>query len=72
MYFESVSAALTMDGHGPFVWAAYGLTLAVIAVLVASPLIRRRRLLRELRGEYRRQQQNPSQESKSRPAVELS
>ena len=35
MYFESLAAALAMDGHGPYVWAAYGLTLTVIAVLVA-------------------------------------
>ncbi|WP_439106758.1 heme exporter protein CcmD [Congregibacter sp.] len=67
MYFESLAAALAMDGHGPYVWAAYGLTLTVIAVLVASPLIRKRRLLRELRGEYRR-----SQQSEASSNVELS
>ncbi|MFK8041705.1 heme exporter protein CcmD [Congregibacter sp.] len=67
MYFDSVSAALAMDGHGPYVWAAYGLSLAVIAMLIMAPVLRKRRLLRELRGEYRRRQQ-----SESASSVELS
>jgi len=67
MYFDSVAAALTMDGHGPYVWSAYAITLIVIAVLVLSPIIRKRRLLRELRGELRRNRQ-----SESRSSVELS
>lgn len=60
MYFDNVAAALTMDGHGPYVWGAYGLALAVIALLVASPLNRKRRLIQELRGEHRRNRQSES------------
>jgi heme exporter protein D len=48
MYFDSVQALLAMEGHGPFVWAAYALTTAVVAAMVLVPLRRRRRLLREL------------------------
>ncbi|WP_439100538.1 heme exporter protein CcmD [Congregibacter sp.] len=72
MYFDSVSAALAMDGHGPYVWAAYGLTLVVLSLLILSPAMRKRRLLRELRGEYRRQQQKEAQQPESGPSVELS
>ncbi|WOJ93983.1 heme exporter protein CcmD [Congregibacter variabilis] len=67
MYFDSVAAALTMDGHGPYVWSAYAITLAVMSLLILSPLIRKRRLLRELRGEHRRNRQ-----SETRSSVELS
>ncbi|EED32785.1 putative heme exporter protein CcmD [gamma proteobacterium NOR5-3] len=67
MYFDSVAAALVMDGHGPYVWSAYGITLTVIALLVLLPIVSKRRLLRELRGEHRRNRQ-----SESRSSVELS
>ena len=50
MYFDSVHAALWMNGHGIFVWSAYGITLLVLAQLLLWPWSRRRRLLRELRG----------------------
>lgn len=48
MYFDSWQAVIAMDGHGPFVWAAYALTAAVVIAMVVAPLRRRRRLLREL------------------------
>lgn len=54
MYFDSVQALLVMDGHGGFVWSAYALTLLVIAFLLLAPVMRRKRLLRELRAAQRR------------------
>ena len=54
MYFDSLSAALLMDGHGAYVWSAYGLSAAVLLGMLLSPGRRQRRLLRELRGEQRR------------------
>lgn len=60
MYFDSVAAALAMDGHGPYVWGAYGLALLVLGLLVASPFSRKRRLIQELRGEHRRNRQPES------------
>lgn len=54
MYFDSLQAALEMDGHGSFVWSAYGITLLVLGLTIVLPLLRQRRLLRELRGEVRR------------------
>ena len=56
MYFENLSALLYMDGHGPFVWAAYLITAIVITLILVSPGRRRRRLLRDLAGELKRQQ----------------
>ncbi len=54
MYFESFQAALLMDGHGPYVWGAYALSLAVLLSMLLAPRRRRQRLLRERRGERRR------------------
>ena len=56
MYFESLEAALTMGGHGPYVWSAYAITLVVLVQLLLWPRRRQRRLLSELRGEARRRQ----------------
>lgn len=54
MYFDSLQAALAMDGHGGFVWAAYGITLAVLALMLALPARRERRLRRDLSGAFKR------------------
>lgn len=49
MYFESFSELWSMAGHGPYVWTAYAIVLAVIVLLVRAPLVRRRRLLERVR-----------------------
>ena len=54
MYFDSLDAALAMGGHGLYVWSAYGITALVLLQLLVWPLRSQRRLLRELRGEQRR------------------
>lgn len=41
-----MSEFLHMGGHGLYVWLAYSISLAVIAVLTARPILARRRLLR--------------------------
>ncbi len=55
MYFDSWSAVLQMEGHGPYVWAAYAITGLVVVLLVWTPLRRARRLREALRSEARRQ-----------------
>nr|WP_255775823.1 heme exporter protein CcmD [Microbulbifer sediminum] len=42
-----------MNGHGPYVWAAYGITLLAMAGLIVQPLLARRQLRREFRREQR-------------------
>ncbi len=56
MYFDSLQAVLEMDGHGMFVWSAYVVTVIVLVGMVAHPLRRRRRLLRDIGGALRREQ----------------
>lgn len=65
MYFDSVAAAIAMDGHGGFVWSAYALTALVLLVLVLAPWRRRRRLLLQLRGQLRREQAVPHRGSQT-------
>jgi heme exporter protein D len=56
MYFDSLQAALQMDGHGAYVWVAYGITALVLTQLLVWPFRGRQRLLRELRAEQRRKE----------------
>ncbi|MEJ2531873.1 MAG: heme exporter protein CcmD [Halioglobus sp.] len=60
MYFDSLAAALAMDGHGAYVWSAYAVTLLVLAFLLIAPGRRRRRLLRDIDGELKRRTHAPT------------
>ncbi len=54
MYFESMAAALQMEGHGAFVWSAYLITLGAIVLILYAPRRREKRFLRQLEGQIRR------------------
>ena len=56
MYFDTVQAALSMDGHGSFVWVAYLVTLLIISAILLLPTLRRWRLLRRVATELARQE----------------
>lgn len=47
--FESLVAFLAMNNHGPFVWAAYGITLVVLITLVVMPVLQTRSFFRRQR-----------------------
>jgi heme exporter protein D len=59
MYFDSLQALLTMDGHGGYVWAAYLIAAAVILGILVTPIRRRKRILMQLAGELKRSQGSP-------------
>ena len=56
MYFDTLNAALYMDGHGAYVWSAYLITALVLAGILVLPLRRQRNFLQRLAGDIRRQQ----------------
>ena len=60
MYFDSLNALLTMDGHGAFVWTAYLITIAMMAAILIAPVRRRKRFLRQLLGELKRSGGGPN------------
>lgn len=45
--FDSLLSFMTMSGHGPFVWSAYGITFAALLYLVINPLLQRRQFFSE-------------------------
>ena len=49
MYFSSFASLLNMEGHGIYVWTAYGIGLLIIAYNIISPLCARRRIISQIR-----------------------
>ncbi len=55
MYFDDWNSLLLMDGHGLYVWTAYGLGLAVLVWNVVMPLRQRRHVVAEMQRQARRE-----------------
>ncbi len=51
----SLQSFFAMGGYAAYVWPAYALFFLVLTVDWLAPALRRRRLLRELRGRIARQ-----------------
>jgi heme exporter protein D len=56
MSFASFAEFIAMGTHGPYVWAAYGISLAIIGLNVALPLLARRRYLQDEARRMRREE----------------
>jgi heme exporter protein D len=52
---SSLQSFLAMGGYAAYVWPAYGVFFVVLLIDWLAPQLRRRRLLRELRGRMARQ-----------------
>ncbi len=65
MVFESLTELFVMTwngrAHGPFVWAAYGLTLAIVAWNAWQPRLARRRWLLEQTAQLKRDARDAQQ-----------
>ena len=57
MSFESFGDFLAMGHHGPYVWSAYAISLAVLALNVVLPILARRRYLPDEARRLRREKQ---------------
>jgi heme exporter protein D len=45
--FDSLADFIAMNGHGPFVWAAYAITLAALIFLVVSPVLQKKAFFKQ-------------------------
>lgn len=55
--FHSLADFWAMNGHGPYVWSAYLVTVAVLGFLVVSPFLQQRHFFRQQRKLQRLSQQ---------------
>jgi len=68
--FDNFAGFLAMNGHGPYVWAAYGVALLVLAALVAAPVMRQKRLRREFGRQLRQEEARRRAAAQRKPQVE--
>ncbi len=45
--FETFADFIAMNGHGPFVWAAYGITFAALIFLLLSPVLQKKTFIKQ-------------------------
>ncbi len=55
MSFASFGDFLAMGNHGPYVWSCYAISLAVLGLNVALPILARRRYLQDEARRLRRE-----------------
>lgn len=53
--FESVADFIAMSGHGPYVWACYGITLFIVVYLLLSPVRQSASLKKQITRQYAQQ-----------------
>tara|TARA_B100001059_G_C17733339_1_gene527461 strand:- start:536 stop:712 length:177 start_codon:yes stop_codon:yes gene_type:complete len=58
MSFDSFQDFLAMGKHGVYVWSAYGISLAVVALNIAMPILAKRRYLQDEARRLRREKKS--------------
>ena len=53
-YFDSFADFLAMGRHGPYVWAAYGIALAIMVGMVIAPVQRSKAIRKMIQRQLRR------------------
>ena len=47
--FESVAEFMAMNGHGSYVWAAYGITALALVYLLVNPVLQQKAFFKQQR-----------------------
>ena len=71
MQFDSFSEALTMGGHGAYVWSAYAITLVVVLICLLKPWLATRGLQSAIRQRSAKQPVRPMSEASAAGADEV-
>ncbi|NVK37323.1 MAG: heme exporter protein CcmD [Gammaproteobacteria bacterium] len=56
MFFDSFTELFNMGGHGVFVWLSYGLSALIIAQNFISPMLTRKKVIKDIERQMRREQ----------------
>ena len=56
MFFDSFSEFMHMGGHGLFVWLSYGIASLIVAQNFISPMLTRKRIIKDIERQVRREQ----------------
>lgn len=69
--FDDFASFLAMNGHGPYVWFSYGVTIAVLVALVLAPVLRQRKIREQFQRQIRQEEarRRAGAERNAKPAV---
>ena len=56
MFFDSFSSFLEMGKHGLYVWSCYGLAAVIVAINFVSPILTRKKVIKDIQRQNRREQ----------------
>jgi len=56
MFFDDFSSFLAMGGHGLYVWLSYGLAAVIVAINFISPVLTRKKIIKDIERQLRREQ----------------
>ena len=56
MFFDSFAELINMGGHGVFVWLSYGVAGLVVAHNFISPMLTRKKVIKDIERQMRREQ----------------
>jgi len=56
MFFDSFSSFIQMGNHGFYVWLCYGIFVVTMAVNFISPMLTRKKVIKDIERQLRRDQ----------------
>ena len=56
MFFDSLTSFLEMGGHALYVWLSYGIAAFIVAVNFISPMLTRKKIIKDIERQLRREQ----------------
>jgi heme exporter protein D len=56
MFFDSFSSFIQMGNHGFYVWLCYGIFAVTLAVNFISPMLTRKKVIKDIERQLRRDQ----------------
>jgi len=69
MAFDSFSAFIAMEGHGPYVWACYGVFVVVFAAMMIWSARRNRAIIEACRRRFEQQEKTAGRDAGSKTAA---
>lgn len=63
MQFTDINTFLNMGGHGFYVWLSYGVGLLVFLIAFISPILEKKKIMKELSQFQKRQMKHKMKES---------
>lgn len=55
LFFDSVASFFAMGGHGLYVWLSYGCAAVIIALNFISPMMTRKKIIKDIERQLRRE-----------------